>query len=246
MTTIKPSQEAADLGEPSYVWRSGQQRRLDMIQTAAGERIRGRVLENGCGVGLYISHMAPMGGVIIGSEYDIGRAVEARKRADHILGAAGESLPFPEDSFDLILSNEVIEHVQDDQLTIREMVRVLKPGGRIILFCPNRWYPFETHGIYWRKEYHFGNKFLVNYLPTPWRNKLAPHVRVYTRKGLNQLFHQLPLRFIQQTVIYGGYDGLTSRFPKLGKVIRRILYWFEKTPLKVLGLSHFWVIEKEV
>jgi SAM-dependent methyltransferase len=246
MTDIQPSRQAADLGEPSYIWRSGQQRRLEMIQAGAGDRFQGRILEHGCGIGLYITHMAPLGGVIIGSEYDIDRAVQARSRADHILGAAGESLPFPEGSFDLILSNEVIEHVQDDGLAVREMVRVLKPGGRIILFCPNRWYPFETHGIYWKEKYHFGNKFLVNYLPTPWRNKLAPHVRVYTRKGLNQLFHQLPVRFILQTVIYGGYDGLISRFPRLGKAIRRILYWFEKTPLKILGLSHFWVIEKEV
>jgi SAM-dependent methyltransferase len=217
-----------------------------MILAASGERIGGRVLENGCGIGLYITHLSPSGGVIIGSEFDIDRAVEARSRADHILGAAGEYLPFPERSFDLILSNEVIEHVQDDRLTIQEMVRVLRPGGRIVLFCPNRWYPFETHGIYWRGEYHFGNKFLVNYLPVPWRNKIAPHVRVYTRKGLNELFYGLPIKFIKRTVIYGGYDGLTSRFPRLGMVIRRILYWFEKTPLRILGLSHFWVIEKEV
>jgi SAM-dependent methyltransferase len=246
MTTIQPSLQAAELGEPSYIWRSGQQRRLEMIQEAAGNRIQGKILEIGCGIGLYITHIAPMGGMVFGSEYEINRAVEARTRADHILGSAGEFLPFPEGSFDLILSNEVIEHVQDDLLTVREMVRVLKPGGRIVLFCPNRWYPFETHGIYWKDKYYFGNKFLVNYLPTAWRNKLAPHVRVYTRKDLDQLFNGLPIRYIQQRVIYGGYDGLTSRFPKLGKLIKTILYRFEKTPLQILGLSHFWVIEKEV
>ncbi len=46
-----------------------------------------------------------------------------------------------------------------------EIFRVLKPGGRLVLFCPNRGYPFETHGIYWRGKYHFGNIPLVNYLP---------------------------------------------------------------------------------
>jgi len=48
-------EKAALRGEPSYVWRSGQERRLQMILNAAGERIQGSVLENGCGVGIYLS-----------------------------------------------------------------------------------------------------------------------------------------------------------------------------------------------
>ena len=35
---------------------------------------------------------------------------------------------------------------------VEEMVRVLKPGGRLVLFVPNRGYPFETHGIFWREN----------------------------------------------------------------------------------------------
>ena len=49
--TIQPSAKAAQRGEPSYVWRAGQERRLEMIRQAAGERAGGRVLEDGCGVG---------------------------------------------------------------------------------------------------------------------------------------------------------------------------------------------------
>ena len=51
-------QKAALRGEPSYVWRAGQQRRLEMIVHAAGERIKGNILENGCGVGMYVEHLA--------------------------------------------------------------------------------------------------------------------------------------------------------------------------------------------
>ena len=166
-------EKAALRGEPSYVWRAGQQRRLDMIIKAAGERIHERILENGCGVGMYVEHLSPFGGKVIGLEYDFERSAEARKNSVHILNAAGECLPFPSGTFDLILSHEVIEHVQDDRAAIREMVRVLrspdatsgKPGGRAVIFCPNRGYPFETHGIYWNSKYHFGNKLFVNYLP---------------------------------------------------------------------------------
>ncbi|MFZ5878080.1 MAG: class I SAM-dependent methyltransferase, partial [Chloroflexota bacterium] len=162
--------KAALRGEPSYVWRAGQQRRLEMIVRAAGERIRGQVLENGCGVGMYVEKLTGLGAQVVGLEYDFERTVEAHQRSAHIVNAAGEFVPLPASTFDLILSHEVIEHVQDDRAAVREMVRILKAGGRAVIFCPNRGYPYETHGIYWQGKYHFGNKLFVNYLPRVWRD----------------------------------------------------------------------------
>lgn len=236
--------KAALRGEPSYVWRAGQQRRLDMIAKAAGGRIKGRILENGCGVGMYVEHLAPFGKQVIGLEYDFERAIEAHRNSSSIINAAGESLPLPSSTFDLVLSHEVIEHVQDDRAAIREMVRVLKPGGRIALFCPNRGYPFETHGIYWKGKYSFGNKLFVNYLPRSLRDTLAPHVRVYSKEDLQKLFDGLPVRFIERTIIFGAYDNIIARFGPPGKFLRGVLQFLERTPLNVFGLSHFWVVEK--
>jgi SAM-dependent methyltransferase len=236
--------KAARCGEPSYVWRAGQERRLAMIVAAAGERIRGRILENGCGVGMYVEKLQPYGGTIIGLEYDFDRAAIAHRESEQIVNAAGEYLPFPPDRFDLILSHEVIEHVADDRAAIAEMVRALRPGGRLTLFCPNRGYPFETHGIYWRGEYVFGNIPLINWLPRRWRDRLAPHVRVYTRRDLENLFAGLPVRFVQRTIIFGAYDNIIARFGPLGRVLRGLLQFLEQTPLRILGLSHFWVVEK--
>ena len=241
---IRDLNKAALRGEPSYVWREGQKRRLAMIIQAAGERIKGSILENGCGVGMYIEHLVPLGGAVYGLEYDFERATEAGVNSEYILNAACERLPLPTESFDLILSHEVIEHVQDDHAAVREMVRVLKPGGRIVLFCPNRGYPFETHGIYWKGKYYFGNKLFINYLPRTLRDRFAPHVRVYTRRDLNKLFEALPVKFIKRTVIFGAYDNLIVRFGAVGKLLRGTLQLLEKTPLQGLGLSHFWVIEK--
>ena len=48
----------------------------------------------------------------------------------------------------------------------------------------------------------------------------------------------------KKILLFGGYDNIIGRFPRLGKLLRRVLYFIEKTPLQVLGLSHFWVIEK--
>lgn len=236
--------KAALRGEPSYVWRAGQQRRLEMIVHAAGERIKGCVLENGCGVGMYVEHLQPLAGKVIGLEYDFERARQARQRSEMIVSGASERLPYPDNSFDLILSHEVIEHVQDDLQVVREIVRTLKPGGRLVLFCPNRGYPFETHGIYLRGRYKFGNIPLVNYLPPRWRDKLAPHVRAYSPRDLERLFSGLPVKFIERTFIFGAYDNVILRFGVLGRLLRTILQALENTPLKMFGLSHFWVVEK--
>jgi len=238
--------KAALRGEPSYVWRAGQRRRLKMIVLAAGSRLPGRVLENGCGVGMYADHLRSLAGErnTIGLEYDFERARQSRRSSEMIVNAASESLPFPSETFDLVLSHEVIEHVLDDRQVITESIRLLKPGGRFILFCPNRGYPFETHGIYWRGKYRFGNIPLVNYLPPRLRNKLAPHVRAYSRTDLKKLFSGLPVKFIQRTIIFGAYDNIIARFGILGRFLRKILQELERTPLNIFGLSHFWVVEK--
>lgn len=239
-------EKAALRGEPSYVWREGQERRLRMILEAGSERLKGRVLENGCGVGMYMEHLTPHAGLVVGLEYDLERAGKAYLRSTNILGAAGEALPFRDESFDVILSHEVLEHVQDDCSAVAEMVRVARPGGRMIIFVPNRGYPFETHGIYWRGKYRFGNIPLVNYLPNTLRNRLAPHVRIYSRRDLEQLFFGLPVIYIRRTVIFGAYDNIIARFPRLGWLLKKFLHWLEGTPLRYFGLSHFWVVEKAI
>jgi SAM-dependent methyltransferase len=250
--TERNLEKAALRGEPSYVWRAGQQRRLEMIKKAAGERIRGQILENGCGVGMYVEKLAPFGGTVFGLEFDFERTLEAGRRNPNIVNAAGESLPYPTSVFDLILSHEVLEHVANDRLAVQEMIRVLrspdpasgKPGGRAVIFVPNIGYPFETHGIYWRGSYRFGNIPLVNYLPRLLRDKLAPHVRIYTTGDLENLFDSLPVKFVERTIIFGAYDNLIVRFGVFGKILRTVLQFLEKTPFNWFGLSHFWVVEK--
>ena len=138
----------------------------------------------------------------------------------------------------------MLEHVQDDSLAVSEMLRVLRSSGRVLVFVPNRGYPFETHGVYWRGRYRFGNIPFVNYLPRRLRDRLAPHVRVYNAADLERLFAGLPVRFVQRTIIFGAYDNIIARRPRLGNLLRGLLQALESTPLRHLGLSHFWVIEK--
>ncbi len=241
---MPPSELAALRGEPSYVWRSGQERRLQMIAAAAP--LRGaKVLVDGCGLGSYAAQIAERFAAHVEAlDIEAERIAVARRRVPRALVAAAERLPYASDAFDVVISNEVLEHVQDDRAAAREMVRVTKPQGVILIFCPNRWYPFETHGHYWRGTYHFGNTPLINYLPDPLRNALAPHVRAYTARGLRRLFADLPVRVVSHKRIFGGYDNIAQRAPALAKLMRAALYCAERTPLRLFGLSHFLVLQK--
>jgi SAM-dependent methyltransferase len=238
------SEKAALRGEPSYIWRSGQRRRLAMIQVAAGDLASGKVLVDGCGVGSYLERLAGGARLTIGLDIELERAIEAHQKGAGVVCGNGEELPFPADHFDLVLSHEVIEHVGDDRAAMCEIFRVLRSGGRLILFCPNRGYPFETHGIYWRGKYRFGNIPLVNYLPRRLRDKLTPHVKIYSKRDLKELLTDLPFHIIEQHIIFGAYDNVIERHPGLGRFLRATLQALERTPLKIFGLSHFWVVEK--
>ncbi|MCX7669830.1 MAG: class I SAM-dependent methyltransferase, partial [Anaerolineae bacterium] len=206
--------------------------------------IRDSILDAGCGVGMYTAQFRRFSPHVIGVEIDPAVARQAAARSAGVVVAPAEALPFAEGVFDVVFSHEVIEHVQDDRAAAREMVRVTAPGGRIVLFCPNRLYPFETHGHYWRGRYHFGNTPLINYLPDPLRHRLAPHVRAYTAGQLRRLFEPTQVRVIHHSVIYPGFDNVMARRPALAALLRRVLYALEHTPLQVFGLSHFLVIEK--
>lgn len=248
MTTAREFSKADERGVPSLVWRAGQDRRLAMITTMAEVDKRltqdSRVLVDGCGVGLYVRALRQFTPYVFGLDIEPPHVAKSADHSPLVKVAAGESLPYASSTFDLVLSHEVIEHVQDDGRSLAEMVRVLKPTGRAIIFCPNRLYPFETHGHYWQGQYHFGNTPLINYLPAAVRNKLAPHVRAYTGHTLRKLTRDLPVTIIQHTQIYPGFDNVVARRPQLGQFLRKTTYALENTPLRIFGLSHLLVLEK--
>lgn len=240
---------AALRGVPSLVWRAGQARRLAMIikwGKLDARRKVGRVLDNGCGVGMYIKALEPFADALFGNEIEPEHLEFAARTVPHahLQYAVCEHLPYPDGYFDLVLSHEVLEHVQDDSAAAAEIARVLKPGGRGIIFAPNRFHPFETHGHYWRGQYHFGNTPLINYLPDPLRNRLAPHVRAYTPGRLQSLFYGQPVRVVHHTQIFPGYDNIVQRRPVLGRILRNGTYLLENSFLTILGNSHLLVVEK--
>jgi len=235
--------KAITLGHPSYVWRFGQDRRLELIRRYA--RLDGmRILDVGCGIGTYVSKLRAYSPEVYGVDIDPEKVARAQRELDHIALAPAEELPFPDGFFDVVLLHEVLEHVQDDRRAALEALRVTGVGGRVVVFVPNRLYPFETHGVYWQGEYRFGNMLLVNYLPTACRNRLCPHVRAYTRRGVRCLFESTAHRVVVHTQIYPGFDNIAYDRPRMAHLLRRVTYALESTPLRAFGLSHFLVVEK--
>jgi len=235
--------EGAVLGCPSYIWRFGQERRLALINRYAPLADK-MILDVGCGLGTYVERFRGFSDRVYGVDLEASRVAEAATRLPNLASARAEALPFPQDQFDVVLLHEVIEHVGDDRGVVEEAYRVTKPQGRIVIFAPNRLYPFETHGVYWRGRYRFGNIPLVNYLPDSLRRRLVPHVRAYTRGGLLRLLEGLPHEIIVHTQIYPGYDKIEARSPRLAGFLRRFTYALERTPLRLFALSHFLMVEK--
>ncbi len=235
--------KAIALGHPSYVWRRGQDRRLDLIRQYVPLEGR-RILDIGCGLGMYVEKFRRYSPHVFGVDIDQEKVEAARKRLPNISLAPAEDLPFKDGSFDVTLLHEVIEHVVDDRRAVAEAVRCTDVGGHVVIYAPNRLYPFETHGFFFRGRYHFRLLPMVNYLPGVVRNRFCPHVRVYTAGNIRWLFEGLPVRFVVFTHIYPGFDNICARRPALGSFLQGAADLLEATPLRAFGISHFVVAQR--
>lgn len=108
--------------------------------------IKGRLLDVGCGQRPYEKTFFAGADQYIGCDY-----LSDRSRPDVVCSAL--DLPFPDDSFDTVVSTEVLEHVPNPQRALREMHRVLKPGGFLILSTPQYWPRHEVPYDFFRYPY---------------------------------------------------------------------------------------------
>lgn len=123
---------------------------LDLMFLA--EEAPGRVLEVGCGSAARLAKLRDLGWQVFGQDVDPRAAAAARDifQLDVHLGPLAEA-DFPEEFFDFLILNHVIEHVHDPVLLLVQCRRLLKKGGQLILVTPNsksighRWF-----GVNWR------------------------------------------------------------------------------------------------
>lgn len=117
-------------------------RRRSLVQDALGASAGERILDLGCGPGFYVAELlervGPEGSVagVDTSKPMLALAAQRVGQSDNaeLLEAAAGELPFPDASFDAAVSVQVLEYVEDVDQALAELHRVLRPGGRVVLW----------------------------------------------------------------------------------------------------------------
>ena len=125
--------------EQSHWWYTGRRKILTSFVEDICRRVtdrRPRILDVGCGTGanlLMLSQFGDAEGVDISED---ALAFCRERGLEKVRLGAGEALPYDDGTFDLVTALDVVEHMDDDLAGLREMRRVLRPGGRVLLFVP--------------------------------------------------------------------------------------------------------------
>lgn len=125
--------------EDVHWWFVGRRRILLAIlkrYLGAGGTNGRKILDVGCGTGTMLTHLARFGEAR-GVDMDVEAVGYCHDRGlEQVTQSAADSLPFDKDTFDLVTALDVVEHIDDDLGALREMRRVIKPGGLLLLTVP--------------------------------------------------------------------------------------------------------------
>lgn len=186
------------------------------------------ILDCGAGRGFYLKFMREVSACrLTGLELDFPLLPVAQAALAPLVGQNGGvnlvngtlySLPFADNTFDKIILSEVLEHLHHDAAALREILRVMKPGGLIAITVPNANYPFWWDPI---------NKTLEALFKAPIRRGLlagiwANHVRLYWRDDLRRVAEEAGFEVLAQR----SFTHYCMPF------IHNIVYGFGKTVLE--------------
>jgi ubiquinone/menaquinone biosynthesis C-methylase UbiE len=197
----------------------------------AGEQ----VLEVGGGMGTDLAQFARNGAIVTDVDLSGGHLQIAQENF-RLRGLTGrfihhdaESLPFENDSFDLVYSNGVVHHTPNTRRAVAEMFRVLKPGGRAIVMVYA-----ENSLQYWRNlVWYYGMKSgdlasrsmadIMSRSVERTGNEARPLVKVYTKRRLRGLFRDFAdIRILQRQI---SPELVPRRLHPLLPVIERLAGW---------------------
>ncbi|KQY64044.1 class I SAM-dependent methyltransferase [Nocardioides sp. Root140] len=107
----------------------------------------GRALDVGAGSGGNTAVLRDLGWDAIGLEYSPAAASLSASRALKVVRGDARALPFPDESFDLVISTDAWEHIDDDAAVAAEAFRVLRPGGRLLVAVPSGMDLWSGHDV---------------------------------------------------------------------------------------------------
>lgn len=147
--------------EDRHWWYRGRrrivQRELDHVPVPAGAH----VLDAGCGSGRLLDELVRVGWHVSGLDMNPDSVEIARGRGHHdVHQGVVESLPWEDETFDLITSLDVIEHTADDRISMRELRRVLKTGGRMLITVPAYQALWSSHDVFNRHYRRYDRKMM--------------------------------------------------------------------------------------
>ena len=203
--------------------------RFDELDLAPGDR----VLDVGAGFGRHVFECARRGADVVALDYAEDEVMETRatlgamvdgdeikiERFLGVLRGDATRLPFADGSFDVVITSEVLEHIQDDVGAISEMVRVLKPGGTFAATVPS-WFPEKINWML-SDEYHAPKSE-------------GGHVRIYSKTELSAKLHAAGLRLTASHRAHALHSpywwlkcavGPTDEDHRLVSSYRRFLEW---------------------
>ena len=158
------AQDATSIGAMHGSAKGGRnvRKRIEAMERLGG-MTKGRLLDIGCGTGEYTRTLAQGCTQVDGIEIERNRLDHFREdcpsHVDLHLMSANE-LDFADDTFDTVVMIEVLEHLADPATAMKEIGRVLKPGGSLLLTTPSRRWPLEQHGVLFR-----GKRYKSIYAP---------------------------------------------------------------------------------
>jgi len=152
--------------EDRHWWYRGRRTVLDDVIAGLGLASGARILDAGCGSGRNMIELAPYGTVTGIELSDVSVALARQRGAGEVVEGSVLEMPFAEDSFDLAVSLDVIEHLEDDLAALRELRRAVAPGGSLLVTVPAYQWLWSGH------------------------DEINHHHRRYTRRSLQRVAEQ--------------------------------------------------------
>lgn len=154
-------------------------REYERFERLLPQRAPLRILDIGCGTGRWSTHWVARGCLVTGVDFDAEFLARARLREGlgnekvfRTVVADATQLPLDIGQFDVVVLNSLLEHVSDWRAVVNEAVRVLAPGGVLLLHTTNRYHPFQ------REVNHFP---FYPWLPGPIRDRVLAWIMKHRR-----------------------------------------------------------------